>query len=348
MVKLFIGFLSMRNGGAANSIVRRILEETPENPKADHYILAAEALLDIHKDNRQEKAVGLALDRMQALIRKGEAPTVLLRAGEAMGRLGYTAGLEEFVPIPGGTYDLEDLGKKEIRDFEISRFPVTNFWYDRFMKAGGYETHDFWTTEGQKWLEYNKITEPLFWRDRAYNCPTSPVTGVSWYEAMAFCNWLSAERNDGFVYRLPTEEEWQAAAAGKEKREYPWGDGIDPQKCNYSETELGKPSPVGIFSGGKTPEGVHDLGGNVWEWTQSEYHQKRFYDDFSYDLEIEDLLKEDMDRYLDKLLEERLSPAVRGGSFNLIIVCCRCADRDSGDQYERSLLIGFRCARIKL
>ena len=85
----------MRNGGAANSIVRRILEETPENPKADHYILAAEALLDIHKDNRQEKAVGLAMDRMQALIRKGELPVVLLRAGEAMGWLGYAAGLKE-------------------------------------------------------------------------------------------------------------------------------------------------------------------------------------------------------------------------------------------------------------
>jgi formylglycine-generating enzyme required for sulfatase activity len=123
------------------------------------------------------------------------------------------------------------------------------------MKDRGYEIHDFWTTEGQKWLEQNKITKPLIWRDRTYNCPTSPVVGVSWYEAVAFCNWLSASKKDGLVYRLPTEEEWQAAAAGKEKREYPWGDKIDPHKCNYDESELGRPSPVGIFLDGKTPEG---------------------------------------------------------------------------------------------
>ena len=269
VVKLFIGFLSMRNSGAANSIARRILEERPEDPKVDDYILATEALLDIHKDNRQEKAVSLALDRMQALIRKGEAPKILLRAGEAMGWLGYTAGLEEFIPIPGGIYDFEGLGKKGIRDFEISRFPVTNFWYGQFMKAGGYEEKEFWTKVGQKWLKKNNVTEPGYWRERRFNCPTSPVVGVSWYEAEAFCNWLQAEKKDGLVYRLPTEEEWQAAAAGKVKREYPWGGKIGPQKCNYGETDLNRTSPVGIFLEGKTPEGVHDLAGNAWEWTES-------------------------------------------------------------------------------
>ena len=317
VVKLFIGFLSMRNSGAANSIARRILEERPENPKVDNYLLATEALLDIHKDNRQDKAVGLAMDRMQALIRRGEAPKVLLRAGEAMGRLGYTVGLEEFVPVPGGTYYLEGLGKKEIRDFEISRFPVTNLWYGQFMQAGGYEKKEFWTKEGQKWLARKKVSEPGFWRDRTYNCPTSPVVGVSWYEATAFCNWLSAKDETGFSYRLPTEEEWQAVAAGKKIREYPWGEGIDSRKCNCCEMEFGRPSPVGIFSGGKTPEGVHDLGGNVWEWTSSFYGKT----------------KKDL-RSL-------------GGSFySNFDDIRRCAIRSS-DGF-RSDDVGFRCARITL
>ncbi|OGR22843.1 MAG: hypothetical protein A2277_16030 [Desulfobacterales bacterium RIFOXYA12_FULL_46_15] len=350
VVKLFIGFLSIRNSGGANKITRQILEENPGEPKVDNYILAAEALLDIHKDNRQEKVVDLAKDRMQALIRKGEAPNILLRAGEAMGRLGFAAGLEEFVAIPGGTYDLDGLGKKKIQAFEISRFPVTNLWYAQFIKDGGYETEAFWSGEGRKWLGQNKVSEPGSWRERRFNCPTSPVVGVSWFEAEAFCRWLETKNGDGFSCHLPTEEEWQATAAGKEKREYPWGDGIDPQKCNYDETKLGKPSPVGIFSGGKTPEGVHDLGGNVWEWTRSGYHQKKTYEDFPYDPEMDELLrKKDFAQYSNKLLEkDRIVPALRGGSFSIGSGNCRCTFRSDSVPDERDLNIGFRCARIKL
>jgi formylglycine-generating enzyme required for sulfatase activity len=348
VVKLFIGFLSMRNSGAANSIARRILE--PEAPKVDEYLLAAESLLDIHKDNRQEKAVDLAMDRMQALIRRGEVPKILLRAGEALGRLGYTAGLEEFIPIPGGIYDLEGLGKKKIQTFEISRVPVTNFWYGQFMKAGGYETKEYWTKEGQKWLKKYNVTEPGYWRDRTYNCPTSPVVGVSWYEAAAFCNWLQTEKKDGFAYRLPTEEEWQAAAAGKEKRQYPWGNEIALQKCNYYETGLYRPSPVGIFLQGKTPEGVHDFGGNIGEWTRSSNHQKKAYEDFPYDSAmIELIMKEEYELFANKMVEkDRIIPTLRGGSFGDLSGYCRCALRLGCNPVVRNSTFGFRCARIKL
>lgn len=143
VVKLFIGFLSIRNSGAANAIVKKILDQEPVIHGYYNHILAAESLLDIHKDNRETEVASLSMDRMLTLIRAGEKPPILLQAGEAMGRLGYEKGLDDFVPIKGGTYDLEGLGKKEIKDFEISKFPVTNLWYGRFIKDKGYETPDF-------------------------------------------------------------------------------------------------------------------------------------------------------------------------------------------------------------
>lgn len=349
VVKLFIGFLSLDNSGTANFIIEKIIGQKPKKGFYTH-ILAAEALLDIKKDHRKQDVETQVIEKMGSLVRNETSPLIRLKAAEAMGRLGYAKGIEEVVPISGGTYDLEGLGKKNIQAFEISKFPVTNHWYAKFIKEGGYETEGFWTGEGKKWLEVNKVTEPLYWRERRFNCPTSPVVGVSWYEAAAFCRWLTANDNKGFSYRLPTEEEWQAAAAGKEKREYPWGNEIDPQKCNYEQTGFNRTSPVGIFLQGKTPEGVHDLAGNVWEWTRSGYYQKKAYDDFPYDPEMDEIFrKKDVEQYANKYFEkDRVFPALRGGSFNSLRFNCRCANRYYDNPDERFSIIGFRCARIKL
>jgi formylglycine-generating enzyme required for sulfatase activity len=157
------------------------------------------------------------------------------------------------------------------------------------------------------------------------------VVGVCWYEADAFCRWLTADRKDGLTYFLPSEIQWQTAAAGKEKREFPWGQEITPGHCNHRDTKIEKTSAVGIFKIGQTPERVADFAGNVWEWTASDYHRKLVLEDFEYDA------KED---------KKRQRPVLRGGSWLNAARYCRCAARGNYNPLSRSDYIGFRCARI--
>jgi len=91
-----------------------------------------------------------------------------------------------------------------------------------------------------------------------------PVTGVSYSEAMNFCGWRHSP--DG---RLPTEQEWEAAARGLAGNVFPWGNAWDPAAANTQSAHRSAPAPVGSYPGGRTREGVHDLVGNVWEWTMT-------------------------------------------------------------------------------
>jgi formylglycine-generating enzyme required for sulfatase activity len=131
------------------------------------------------------------------------------------------------------------------------------------------------------------------------------VVGVSFYEAAAFCAWLS--ERVGYGVSLPTEEQWRQAAQGEDGREYPWGDEADPEKANYDATGIGATSAVGCFPGGASPCGALDMGGNVFEWTGSE------------------------DRAV-----------LRGGAFDLDERSLRCAFRSDAHPYDRLDFIGFR------
>ena len=93
------------------------------------------------------------------------------------------------------------------------------------------------------------------------------MVGVCWYEARAYCTWLGAQT--GLAFRLPTEVEWEAAARGAGGRLYAYGDAFDPAKGNTIETRVRRPTPVGVFVEGDTPEGVSDMAGNVAQWTSS-------------------------------------------------------------------------------
>lgn len=96
------------------------------------------------------------------------------------------------------------------------------------------------------------------------------VVGISWYEAGAYCRWLSVET--GKVYRLPTEAEWEKAARGKECWLYPWGDEFDQTQCNTRANILGRTEPVGRHSPDEdSPYGCADMVGNISEWTLSQF-----------------------------------------------------------------------------
>jgi formylglycine-generating enzyme required for sulfatase activity len=115
----------------------------------------------------------------------------------------------------------------------------------------------------------SRCDAPRYWRDDRFNHPSQPVVGVSWWEADAYCAWLGAQT--GWDVRLPTEAEWENAARGMEGRRYAYGDTWDPWSANVRPTHVRRTTPVGAFPTGRTPEGVDDLVGNVFEWTSSLY-----------------------------------------------------------------------------
>jgi len=169
-------------------------------------------------------------------------------------------------------------------NFHFSRFLITNSQFARFISDGGYNGRGYWTANGWAWK--GKITQPAYWDDSNFNSPDQPVVGVSWYEALAYCNWLSLTEGltpayDGsgranFAssgYRLPSEIEWEYAAAkgapDQAERIYPWGDTWDPGNavCRVAPARASKPASVGSKSPqGDTPQGLADMSGNVWQW----------------------------------------------------------------------------------
>ncbi|MCP4623279.1 MAG: SUMF1/EgtB/PvdO family nonheme iron enzyme, partial [bacterium] len=246
VIELYIGYLSIENKKWANQIVEKTLD-APDGERFKRWRLAARSFLDIHEKRREPHVKLRARERLVEIISKGADPRALAEAGETLGWLGDPRELKTFAAIEGGSYDLEGLGTHTMEPFEIGRYPVTNVWFAEFMAAGGYKTESFWSRQGKKWLHKNEPSQPVLWNERRWRCPNAPVVGVCWYEADAFCRWLTTEQNDGHTYFLPSEVQWQAAAAGKEKRNYPWGKEITPDHCNYKDTKLGKTSAVGIF-----------------------------------------------------------------------------------------------------
>ncbi|MEN8198330.1 MAG: SUMF1/EgtB/PvdO family nonheme iron enzyme, partial [Pseudomonadota bacterium] len=117
----------------------------------------------------------------------------------------------------------------------------------------------------EDWFSSGRQTQPAYWNDDAFNNPAQPVVGISWHEARAYCAWLSAQTDRCF--RLPAEVECEAAARGFDARRYAYADDFDASRCNTFESHIRRTSPVGVFSGGETPEGLVDMSGNVWEWT---------------------------------------------------------------------------------
>ncbi|MEF3275906.1 MAG: formylglycine-generating enzyme family protein [Chloroflexus sp.] len=112
-----------------------------------------------------------------------------------------------------------------------------------------------------------------------------PVTDVNWYEARAFCTWLSQQPDltlrlinaagqplpppSRLHFRLPTEAEWEHAARGVDGRRFPWGNTFSPKQANTREGGRAAPNPPGTYPDGRSPYGIEDMAGNVWEWTSS-------------------------------------------------------------------------------
>lgn len=323
-IRLFIGFLYCNNDSqSAKSVVGSGLNIKDSSPFMI-WLLASQSLVDIPQEDRyvdgdEENVLEKAKEKLKYIIDTEADHRIKVDAGEILARLYVPEelkDLESFIPIKSDEYYLKGLGKKKkIKSFEICKYPVTNNWYAGFIKNDGYKNEKYWCKEGWKWLKDTKTEQPGYWNDRKWNCPDFPVVGVSWYEANAFSKWLTVSGDGKYKHSLLTEEEWEAAAAGRDGREYPWFGKWEKDKCNNYELSIGRTSPVGLFENGNTPEGVSDLSGNVWEWTSSWYNK-------------------DKDTFV-----------LRGGSWFHGSVSCRCAYRSDGEPYVRNYGMGFRCAR---
>jgi formylglycine-generating enzyme required for sulfatase activity len=232
----------------------------------------------------------LALLRGDALSapRRAEAGDVLGRLGDPRPGTGVVEACRpgiEWVGIQGGSFDIgpEEVSEStEIAPFEIGRYPVTVAQFQCFIDAGGYDKEQLWRADGWQWRQATKRNSPTRWfEQRRYL--NRPVSGVTWYEAMAFCSWMRNQTRR--MIGLPWPKEWELAARGLDGRCYPWGnDPWDETRANFDGSKIGHPSAVGIHPKGKapeprtsavgihpegeTPEGVHDLAGNVWEWCE--------------------------------------------------------------------------------
>jgi formylglycine-generating enzyme required for sulfatase activity len=136
-----------------------------------------------------------------------------------------------------------------VDSFELGAFQVTNTEYARFLAAAN-------------------NSNPLHWEDPNFNNPKQPVVAVSWHDAVAYCQWLSAL--SGQRYFLPTEAQWERAArGGVEGALYPWGDAHPEQVPEYTRRWATGPERVGLYE--PNAYGLFNLGDNVHEWCSDWY-----------------------------------------------------------------------------
>ena len=164
----------------------------------------------------------------------------------------------KLVAIPAGWFMM---GSESGQDNEK---PVHRVWVDEFLLAECQVTNaDF-----ARFVRSTGRIAPPFWGDAALNQPEQPAVGVSWFDAVHYCEWLSG--GTGRQFRLPTEAEWERAArGGKEGLLYPWGDEAPQTRPGYAERWKDGPERVG--SGEANDYGLFNMCDNVHEWCADWY-----------------------------------------------------------------------------
>ncbi|MFZ1570456.1 MAG: SUMF1/EgtB/PvdO family nonheme iron enzyme [Thiolinea sp.] len=237
----------------------------------------------------------------------------------------------DWVQIPAGSFIYQNGERPHLESFYISRYPVTNAQFQAFAQAKEGYWHDAW------WEGLVECADQL--PEHQWTAANRPVERVSWYDAIAFCRWLSAKT--GQSISLPTEQHWERAARGTEGREYPWGGAYKLGYANCDEEPsqslwgrllaekryfLRQTCAVGLYPQGQAASGVMDLAGNVWEWCLNKYEQP-------------------MEPEPDVSGDRRV---VRGGSWFYSSAFLRCAVRDGYHPTFRDSDLGFRVCAFSL
>ena len=228
-----------------------------------------------------------------------------------------------------------------LQHYAIDRALVSNGDFIEFIRDGGYQNFRWWFSEGWEVVNNEQWQAPLYWelhdsqwmiRDFSGLHPAAskanePVSHVSFYEASAFAKWAGK--------RLPTEAEWEKAAMStsdeSQRNSYPWGnEAVDLSKANLFENGLWSVASIGAYPAGQNSYGCHQMIGDVWEWTTSDYVP---YPEF----------RSEFDEYNDKWFVNQ--KVLRGGSFATPQLHIRSTYRNFFHAHERWMLSGFRCAK---
>ena len=229
----------------------------------------------------------------------------------------------------------------EVDSFWIDEAPVTNAVFRAFVEDGGYRRPELWTTEGWQWLRASGVEHPAGWArsadgrwlEHAFG-RTGPldearaVVHVCWHEASACARWLDK--------RLPTEAEWEKAAAWDLERGlprlYPWGEAApSPERANLDQRTFA-PGAAGAFREGASYFGCRQMLGDVWEWTASDFAPYPGFSAFPY-------------REYSEVHFGRGYKVLRGGSWATPAIAIRNTFRNWDLPERRQIFAGFRCAR---
>lgn len=262
------------------------------------------------------------------------------------------SALPDEVCIPGGIFTMGTSTEAwaldnerpahavDVPTFWLDTFPVTNAKYMEFIASGGYDDERLWTADGWDHRQREQLAAPQFWQldngqwlRRRFGIvepvpSDEPVQHVTWYEADAYARWTGK--------RLPTEAEWEKAARHDPKtgrsRRFPWGDDEPTTElANLGQQHL-QPAPIGSYPAGASPYGAHQLMGDVWEWTASDFTGYPGFVAWPYR------------EYSEVFFGESLK-VLRGGAWSVDPVACRGTFRNWDLPIRRQIFAGFRCAR---
>ena len=308
-----IAILLLFAGGAV--LLTSLLSKKSITPTAPPLAATSDESSSAESTSLPETSVMPEMTPSPQLSSSGDSDMALIPAGEfTMGR----SAEDEFAGCQALNQqgcelsvfmDEEPIHHVMLDAFSIDKTEVTNALYQACEDQGA-------CAPPQK---SNSNSQTNYYRNPAFD--DYPVIYVTWEQAKTYCEWRGG--------RLPTEAEWEKAARGTDERTYPWGEKIDETFANFNYS-VRDTTAVGTYGNGKSPYGLYDMAGNVWEWVADWYS----------------------DTYYGKSPTENPSgPAsgemrvLRGGSWGLVGVSVSTSYRYARDPAESGPDLGFRCAK---
>lgn len=332
---------TMAYRGRIDELMLSFLERLPSHSQAERVLALVRLGLE-HEMQHQELLAYDIKHLLGDLYRPGEVKHLPIDLATPTGMAEVEGGLFS-IGYSGDGFAFDNEKPKHpviLQDFMIDRGLVSNGNFLEFIEAGGYQNFRWWLAEAWDIVNAEQWKAPLYWelvgeewmiRDFLGLNPVrdkenEPVSHVSYYEAAAFAKWAGK--------RLPTEAEWEKAASfdpDNESRAFPWGNAEpDARHANLFENLLWNVAPVGSLPEGQSVYGCHQMIGDVWEWTSSDYAP---YPGF----------KTEFDEYNDKWFVNQ--KVLRGGSHATPRLHIRSTYRNFFHPNERWMISGFRCAK---
>ena len=271
--------------------------------------------------SEQNRLLDIMLDPQYPFQERAAAGREINKIGDPRPGVGLRPdGLPDIVwcEVPAGEFIYQKDERVTLLAFHIAKYLVTYKQFQAFIDApDGFSNAKWWDGLHKDGLKQQRGGPG----EQGFKFWNHPREQVSWYDAMAFCRWLTAKL--AYEITLPTEEQWEKAARGTEGHEYPYAGTFDPTKGNTAESGIGQTSAVGVFPDGASPYGVMDMSGNVWEWTLTEYKTRN-----------------------SGTVNSNNTRVLRGGSWHAHQDVARSAFRLHLDPAARYSLFGFRLVLV--